>query len=293
MKRWVLLICWLGLVSSIGAVTQYRDFKDTQGRTIRARVLKFDALTEMVTIQREGMHASKVPLNIFSEAGQAYIQDIGKSSDTKPAESEEEPKSTTESLSEEEVEAIVKQYIKALREKDTEAFEQLFYRSTWESTPVAGRGMWELFKSVDIGKLHGNNIHVTVGGYSEMIGVSGWIQLTPAGKIKYCPLIAPHPVEKAASIVKGMAITNNSSNGAARKQSLRAGVDELKKLGIPTYELESIGWNTDKSRGEINESLEKMRDWLIENGGEYDNSEPKLFLPKKQMNLVKQTLKSF
>lgn len=61
------------LVVSV-AQAQYRDFTDTEGRTIRGRVVAFDGKTGMATIERENKRIAKVPLAIFSEADQACIK---------------------------------------------------------------------------------------------------------------------------------------------------------------------------------------------------------------------------
>lgn len=284
MKWLILLASGFVMASSIWAAPQYRDFKDSQGRTIRAKVLKFNAHTEMVTIRREGMRASKVPLNIFSEADQSYIQNIGKPTASKSVEPKKEANPTTEPLSEEEIEAIAEQYVEAVNKENIDALDKLF------STPDWDRKEYKHFlstsgNSVKVRKINGNNIYIVRSGYMEgQLGVSGWLQLTPAGKIKYCPLFAPHPVEKATSTLHAI---------FPHIEYLRDGmgkgiwIRELKDTGIPTF-----GLHQEMTKSEWRDALDKTRDWLIENGGEYDNSEPKLFLPEKQMKLVKQTLKS-
>lgn len=98
MRRLALLVSLFGIIFGVCAAPQYRDFKDTQGRIIRARVLKFDSHAEMVTIQRDDKRTSKIPLSKFSEADQAYIQNIGNPASVKSAESEKETKPATDTL---------------------------------------------------------------------------------------------------------------------------------------------------------------------------------------------------
>ena len=73
MKNWILLIVVLLAANGVFAVGQYRDFVDSQGRTIRGKVLRFEARTQTVTIERDNKKITKVPITIFSEADQSYI----------------------------------------------------------------------------------------------------------------------------------------------------------------------------------------------------------------------------
>ncbi len=73
MKRLVLLICLVAMVSGVNAATQYRDFMSAEGKTIRGAVKAYDARTKMVTIERDNKRRSTVPITVFSEADQTYI----------------------------------------------------------------------------------------------------------------------------------------------------------------------------------------------------------------------------
>lgn len=269
MKRLVLFVCWLCLASSICAAMEYRDFRDSQGRLIRARVLKFDARTEMVTIQREGMRASKVPLNIFSEADQAYIS-----------------KKIVNPLSKKEVKAIAKEYAEALKHEDVGTINNLFHRHNWEGWRYGNVRRVQL-KSLDFGKVDGNNIHVTLDGYKEDIAVSGWIQLTPDGKIKYCPLTALHPVEKATMKVKSLHVSLKRTELYINKNRILL-IKDIEKTGIPTF-----GLHQEMTKSEMQNAIEGIQNWLIENCGQYDNSEPELFLPEKRIKFIIRELESF
>jgi hypothetical protein len=54
---------------------KYRDFTDTQGRTIRGRIVAYDATKKIVSFERDNRKTSKVPIGIFSEADQSYISE--------------------------------------------------------------------------------------------------------------------------------------------------------------------------------------------------------------------------
>lgn len=76
MKRFILLICLFAMALGVHAANKsYRDFTDTQGRTIRGRVVAYDEKKGVVTFERDNRKRSKVPLTIFADIDQAYIRD--------------------------------------------------------------------------------------------------------------------------------------------------------------------------------------------------------------------------
>lgn len=70
-----ILIAVLALALQISAAEKYRNFTDSKGRTIRGRVVGYNPKKKSVTFQRDNHKTSKVPLSVFSEEDQAYIQD--------------------------------------------------------------------------------------------------------------------------------------------------------------------------------------------------------------------------
>lgn len=75
MKRLVLFVCLLPVVSGVRAATQYRDFTSAEGKTIRGCIKAYNAAKKMVTIERDNRKTAKVPITIFSETDQTYIHD--------------------------------------------------------------------------------------------------------------------------------------------------------------------------------------------------------------------------
>jgi len=72
-----LLAVWFAVACSAQSVsdpTEYRQFTDTQGRTIEARVLRVQG--DRVTIQRSDGRQFTVAISIFSEADQQYIRSL-------------------------------------------------------------------------------------------------------------------------------------------------------------------------------------------------------------------------
>ena len=74
MKRLLLVVYLVASVAWVQAANVYRDFTSVDGKVIRGCIKTYDATTETVTIERDNKKIiAKVPLNIFSEADQAYI----------------------------------------------------------------------------------------------------------------------------------------------------------------------------------------------------------------------------
>ncbi len=65
----LLMLAGAGVVSA----AEYRNFMDTEGRAIRGRILRYDARSEKVTIERDNKRSTTVPITIFSKADQNYI----------------------------------------------------------------------------------------------------------------------------------------------------------------------------------------------------------------------------
>jgi hypothetical protein len=73
MKRLLLIVFLAAQVTGVHAARQYRNFTDTQGRTIRGCVVAYDERSGVVTFERDNRRTAKVPLSIFSEESQNYI----------------------------------------------------------------------------------------------------------------------------------------------------------------------------------------------------------------------------
>ncbi|VGO21099.1 hypothetical protein [Pontiella sulfatireligans] len=70
---------WMGLVLGVCASAfpdeDYRTFTGTDGRGIKAKIVKCDLRSGKVTVERENRRKITVPVDVFSFADQAYIKD--------------------------------------------------------------------------------------------------------------------------------------------------------------------------------------------------------------------------
>lgn len=74
MKRLAYALVLICLAGSVRAAIEYREFTSADGKTIRGRIISYDANKEIVTIERESKRRASVPVTVFSEADQAYIE---------------------------------------------------------------------------------------------------------------------------------------------------------------------------------------------------------------------------
>lgn len=75
MKKWYLVLLALLFAGTISAEDNdgFRTFTDTEGRTIQARILDYDAVKGRIQIVREDGKKAWVSPNVFSDTDQAYI----------------------------------------------------------------------------------------------------------------------------------------------------------------------------------------------------------------------------
>ena len=78
-KTLILTVCLV--ICAFAARADYRDFTDTQGREIKAELIRYDATKKKVTIKRKGKGNATVPISLFSEDDQEYIVAWNKNKD--------------------------------------------------------------------------------------------------------------------------------------------------------------------------------------------------------------------
>jgi len=185
-------------------------------------------------------------------------------------------------LSKDQVKAIAKQYAAACVDRDFDAWKALYYSSDkckrrdfmlGVANPNHTKGSH--IKTVRIKNVKGLSVQVEP---QKNMGVKskGWLLLLPNGKIKYDPIIYPHPIiaisqecQHALAIARGVGDYDSSSDYS---DSIRY----LLKSGIPTFGLEA----GDPTHKQI-KALEEIAGWIAKNRNQWDNSEPHVYLPNK------------
>jgi len=272
------LIAFL-ICSSIWAATEYRTFVGTDGKVLRGRILSYNRNSRKVTIEREDKRSFQVPITVFSEEDQAYIQKW-QPGGIQPDRTNKEKDTGFVTLSKDEVENIAKQYADACVAENYASWKILFHDVESVSasdfrTALASQGFGVVMggysiEKIRVKKIEGLNVHITIQCRASSANYDGWLQLLPNGKIKYDPIVHLHPIPKAIRALPhswSKPLDSNSLTATVHEVAAR----NLTESGIPLFGLE-----LDSERKERRESVEKIHEWLKENGDSWDNSEPKI-----------------
>ena len=261
--------------SSIWAATEYRTFMGTDGKVIRGRVIAYNRNLRTVTIEREDKRSFQVAITVFSEEDQAYIQKW-KTGRIQQDKANKEGDTDFKTLSKDEVENIAEQYIAACVAANYKSWKILFHDAESVSekdfhTALVSRGsgviQGHIIQTIRVKKIEELSVHITIRCKVSSRNYDGWLQLLPDGKIKYDPIVHIHPIPKAITALPYIRIKHLDNPNLLSKVA----ASNLTESGIPLFGLELVS-NPEEKR----ESLEKIRDWLKENGDSWDNSEPKI-----------------
>lgn len=290
---WRLILCLCaGSLISLGET--YHSFTDKEGRSIQAKIIKFDSQSMRVTLERENRKVATVPLDIFSEADQEYIRSWSPS----PVVEEDKKNQPEHSLTSQDIKNISKQYADAIKTQNHNAFSELFYDYEGDPltdffkrvTPVNGR----VFEA-SIGRLFDNGFMTkiavsqtidrgrTVGGDQDYV-YEEWVLLTHSGKIKYDSLIKPHPLQLIVDPLVQMSYKIDESG--EYKLKARLFIKVLEENSIPTF-----GFDPESDADDSLDTIEEIIDWVLDNGSHFDSTEPKLYLPKMEFSRLKDSLK--
>ena len=130
-------------------------------------------------------------------------------------------------------------------------------------------------KTISIMESDGRNVHLQIplkGGGERR----GWLQLLPDGKIKYDPLICRHPTLLAFLNARIPPRCKCSGRHNSRCTAGSEIFERLTSIGVPLF-----GFNPKASIRDQEQALKKINEWLVENGAQWDNSEPKVYYPSQ------------
>lgn len=227
--------------------------------------------TDLVVLERRDHKTAELPLSEFSSKDQEYILSLQQTIDPQK---EDDAVATEKALSKKALKEIGEKFENAIEEQDKTALDSLYLN------PGRYRYSLDEIQQVEIDDIEENTIFVTMVGKKEGFGCRGWMHITSSGKIKYSPFTQKHPIERAASAIFWLSYVDKE-----RKKSdvskMNGAINDLEASGIPTFELKQ-----DMSFRDLGDNLDKVREWIIENGATYDTGEPKLYIPRKQMKKI-------
>jgi hypothetical protein len=263
MKKLILSVLIASVMVAMAKSGEYRNFTSQDGRTIVAKIIGYDVDADKVQLELENRKKAWVQLSDLSEVDQVYIQNTGKPAITRA------DKPNDEHLSRKKVEAVAEKYAEAWEEHDFDAWKSLLDQMHAGSENLK-ENVFNRYdvSSVSVGTTDEHNVHLKMkfkGGHV----LPGWLQITPEGQIKYTPLLFKHPIYNAFSSLRYLHNDNPSWS--------RTGVKNLSEAGIPLFD-----YKVDAPKHVREKSIDEIIDWLIENGSDWDASEPKLYCPEKQ-----------
>ena len=257
------LVITLILAGSTSA-SEYRMFTNQDGKTITARVIEYDADGGKVQLELKNRKKAWIEMATLAEADRDYIIQLNAD------DPEKSPNNTDagKTLSEDDVRAVAERYIKAWKERDYQLWTRLVgprdTRLPSESRFKENRpGL-----SLAIDRIEGLNVKFVLES-DNIDRREGWLQLLPNGQIKYTPIYYPHPLLDAFH----RATLLSQGNLDLRSNA----VSRFKQLGIPLFD-----YRADASEYRRRRGLNKIYEWLYEEGKTWDATEPEVFIPEEQ-----------
>lgn len=270
---------------------EYHEFTNHDGKSIHALIIQYDAKGERIQLELQNRKKAWVQLSDLSEADRVYIQQYNQ----EKAKDKPEP---AKELSKKELTTIGEQYIQAWESGDFEKVKSFFLHPQ-HLTQSKFDECKERIDDIDIDKVGDGYIILDIDSNTYWphftdLPISNaderWVLFTSDGKIKYDSILLKHPIEIALKSMlvlyargekyKWAAVGSNSNRLSEMTYTT------LKNMGIPMF-----GLNLSDKSNEIDESLLKMTEWLLEEGDKWDSTEPKVFFPEELLKEYKKSPK--
>ena len=298
-----LLILFIGM-SAFTFANSYRTFTDIKGKTFNARIIKVDYKYDKVVLELENKKKSKIRIENFSEEDMVYIYSW------EPHRSTEAYGSTFTELTTAEVKKIARIYEDAWDSRDYAMIVNMFLQEKGTPTPSELEKFANNYNyrvkaiSTDKAKIFGfeTRYMIDVSWDSKYPNIVRYPNrpskrphkersfLTSAGKIKYESWIKPHPVDAACFALADFVTPKRDAVQEYELDILRNRYhlkERLLKAGIPIFNLSSC----ERNKRAVKKEVEKIIDWLEENGTSFDASEPEVFYPQELFKDIQIQLK--
>jgi hypothetical protein len=177
-------------------------------------------------------------------------------------------------MTDKDVKALVKQYIKAVEREDFEAWKELLApMHSGDEYLDKDRFMSAASKtrSIDIDDIDGRNVVLEIVSASNGRKRIGYLQIDSSGHIKYTPFVFIHPIHRAFNYIGLLEMDDVTWRNT--------GVTFIKKMDIPLF-----GYDAQSSKEEYSAATSKILDWLTKNGQLYDTSDPKIYISQREFN---------
>jgi hypothetical protein len=188
--------------------------------------------------------------------------------------------------SKDEIKSIAKRYSEACKDQDYDSWKEISENDNHDSDfkshkdyfekRLAGSGFYAYpaLSKIRVKEVDGYNICIKIST-QQGEDKEGWLQLCDDGKIKYDPILNPHPLTLAffhfSKLEEISPNANANSQGPGREYYYKY----LKQTGIPLFGLDL---KADSSKQK--ESQKQIEKWLKKESINWDKTEPKLPLPE-------------
>lgn len=282
MEKIILAVVVVFVLAGITESSEYRNFKNQEGKEVCARIVQYDAKGERVQLELKNHNKAWIELSTLSEADQTYIRNMN----TFQAKSDEQK---NETVTKKQVKEIAEKYIEAVMDKDYETWAALMADATdfdkrrfnasytWRSNSPYNLTCLVRLKKIKYKSQEENYVRVLVK--QENRESEHWLMFQPDGKIKYDSIFILHPVQVVRACTGYFWSPLSSKRDASEKQVYSDTLIKMGEMGLPLF-----GYTPDVSESHRIQSIRKIFDWLQKHGDEWDVSEPKVFYPGEILN---------
>lgn len=301
MKRYLLLASCLFMLD-LSSYAEFRVWRNTEGKSVTA---EFKGMKDgKALLLREDGNEFLLSPDMLCEEDQAYIEEK-LSAPAQVAKEETEQTEETPYISKSEANEIAEKYVAAIKDYDLEALKKLIWKSddpkrAWEPGKILNSDFYVSALNegnarrlnTEIKYIRIKTIKIEAYGYEVEVEITtkdngntykkkGYIQMLRCGKIKYDTMGLLHPYEQVSSqIQEAFTIKEGSFNFNMYKQYIL-------ELDIPLFGYEEASSDSDEKR-----ALKKIRNWLKDEGQEWDETEPRVPCQKEVFEYWVEALRS-
>ncbi len=185
--------------------------------------------------------------------------------------------SSEQGISKKEIIKMVDQYVTAVEDENFKTWNELLAPLHTDSpllTPTNFMEEASMVESLSIEQIDGLNASLKIQ-YHDGREQVGSLQIHASGHIKYTPFVFKHPVSRACSMVQTLLNDHITMMGATSSEASRTEIVwELDAMEIPLCDYDPQNPFNEARRA----AAKKILKWLEENGQEFDNTEPKIFI---------------
>lgn len=292
MNRYLMLTTCL-FMFDVSSFAEFRVWHNTEGTPVKAEFkgMKDD---KVILVREDGKEFLLLP-DTLCEEDQAYIEK-SLSSTAQSATEVSEKAAEVQFISKSEAKEVAEKYAAAIKDNNSEALKKLIWNSddpdrAWNPENCLRRDISVSAKDITNVRIkylekrsYGYEIKMQVVTKDDGVVHECFVyaQMLRGGEIKYDTIGLPHPYEILCFLVEDEFTPDFGSWNQRDNQQ------KIMKFGIPDFDYESVDSDSD-----IKSVMKKMRDWLEDEGEEWDLTDPKVPCQEDVFDYWVKVLKSY